>query len=334
MILFIFMTLNSSLLLLLRSFGIGMLFLTKVRFFVYYWFGDMMFYLLQKAARDDFFYWLPLGEGAVANFTSSLCMRVVVKSLGDYTGIVQFRAPAELGGIYYSLSLLQGIIVSFVVVKMYFYNNGGIIIDEGGAEGTSGHGEAVENDHNFNFTDSTVLDAAAIGLTEDSVMRVVGLLSLAWIASFAAMLRLMKREYLWTFVSFETGREWAMSFYLFGETDKVRSKTLKLNRMKWLAIEDKVKAWVQANWWEWKEARPKWFTDSLIAKIPDDFIPNDEDRTVLADIKRRGSINVFHTIVGGVSVGAIIAPAVDGDGDTRGDSDSDGESDGDSEENF
>ena len=54
------MMLQSSLLLLIRSFSAAMLMLAKKRYFALYMAGDMALYLLQKLARRDFHCWLPV----------------------------------------------------------------------------------------------------------------------------------------------------------------------------------------------------------------------------------------------------------------------------------
>jgi hypothetical protein len=91
-------------------------------------------------------------------------------------------------------------------------------------------------------------------------------------------------------VGSETGCKWAQKFFLEGETDKAKSKTVRLNKKKWEHIEGPVKEWVQENWWTWKEEKPDWFTDSWIAKVPDDFIPAEEDRFVLQKMRRKNSV--------------------------------------------
>ncbi|GMI22120.1 hypothetical protein TeGR_g11755 [Tetraparma gracilis] len=91
-IMYVCMVLNSALLLLLRSIGAALLMLADTKIFVAYMAGDHLLYLLQKLVRGDFMYWLPV-EG-VGGLAASLLMRVVVKTLTDFTGVIQFRAAA------------------------------------------------------------------------------------------------------------------------------------------------------------------------------------------------------------------------------------------------
>jgi len=113
-VIFTCMMLNCALLLLLRSFSAAMLMLVNKRYIAMYLAGDMALYLLQKMARGDFHYWLPL-DGALGLYVS-FQMRVIVKVLSDFTGVVHFRGPQELGGVYWTLNMLLTVVASFACV--------------------------------------------------------------------------------------------------------------------------------------------------------------------------------------------------------------------------
>ena len=49
------------------------------------------------------FYWVQLGGGKV-EMISSLLARVIIKLITDFTTLVQFRHPQELGGAYWTIS--------------------------------------------------------------------------------------------------------------------------------------------------------------------------------------------------------------------------------------
>jgi len=108
------MVLNSALLLLIRSFSAAMLMLAKKRYFVAYMAGDMALYLLLKVARGDFHYWLPI-EGALGLF-ASLMIRAIIKTITDFTGVIQFRGDAELGGMFWTVNMFLALLASFVSV--------------------------------------------------------------------------------------------------------------------------------------------------------------------------------------------------------------------------
>ena len=104
-IMYVCMVLNSALLLLLRSIGAALLMLADTKIFVAYMAGDHLLYLLQKLVRGDFLYWLPV-EG-VGGLAVSLLFRVFVKTLTDFTGVIQFRGAAEMGGCYFTFNLVR-----------------------------------------------------------------------------------------------------------------------------------------------------------------------------------------------------------------------------------
>jgi len=108
------MLLNSALLLLIRSFSAAMLMLANKRYFVALLAGDMTLYLLVKVASGDFHYWVPV-DGTFGLFVS-LLMRVVVKTITDFTGVVQFRNFPDLGGMYWTANMFLALAVSFVSV--------------------------------------------------------------------------------------------------------------------------------------------------------------------------------------------------------------------------
>ena len=91
-----------------------MLMLVKKKYFAIYMAGDMALYLLQKVARGDFHYWFPI-DGAFGLFVS-LVLRVFVKTITDFTGVIQFRGDAELGGLFWTLNLFLALLASFVCV--------------------------------------------------------------------------------------------------------------------------------------------------------------------------------------------------------------------------
>jgi len=108
------MMLNSALLLLIRSFSAAMLILVNMRYFAMYMAGDMSLYLLQKVARGDFHYWMPV-DGALG-LLMSLLMRVFVKTITDFTGVIQFRHPGEMGGMYWTANMFLALLASFLCV--------------------------------------------------------------------------------------------------------------------------------------------------------------------------------------------------------------------------
>jgi hypothetical protein len=264
------MTFNSTLLLLMRSCSAALLMLIRKSYFMYLLGFDVGLYLLMKIIRGDMTHWVPLD--GLFGFFFSFILRIMVKFISDYTGVIQFRANGELGGLYWTINIANAVLFTFAAMEAYY----------------------------------SVTPADSLALPKGTArLSLVGL-SVAWAATFSLIMTLMKREYRRTFFSTQSGNSWAQSFFLNGETDAARSKTLKLNKKKWKAIEPQVKAWVQEGWWKWKEDKPDWFTDAWIAKIPDNMIPNDEDRQPLRAMRRRNSASVREVLFASAAAAPIV----------------------------
>jgi hypothetical protein len=247
------MTFNGATMLLVRSLGAALLMLAGVSYLFGILCAEMGIYWAYKVLMGDVAHWMPV-DGP-AGFALSLVMRVVVKVVTDFTSVVQFRAPGEMGGLYFTVNNAMGFVICFAAIKIFFASDVG----------------KVSRNENF------------------ALKALFGLLAF-WALNAALGVSMMKKEYRKTFVSSETGCEWAQKFFLEGETDKAKSKPIRLNRKKWEPIKELVKEWVQENWWTWNDKNPDWFTDAWIAKVPDDFIPAEENRVVLQELRRRSSV--------------------------------------------
>jgi len=263
LLLLVCMTLNSALLLLVRAFSAALLMLVNKRYFVMYMAGDMALYLLQKVARGDFHYWLPV-DGAFGLFVS-LMARVIVKTITDFTGVIQFRGDAELGGLYWTVNMFLALLASFVSVFVYYADTG----------------EEVE-------LITTGQNSTAFEIEERVAWTLVGSLSGAWVVVFGVFLMLMKKEYRRTFFTTRTGKQWTMDFFLKGTDDAAKKATAEHNKKQWRAIREDVKEWVQANWWRWKEEKLEWFDLAWQSKVPKEWITDVEERARLDKVREKG----------------------------------------------
>ena len=106
----------------------------------------------------------------------------------------------------------------------------------------------------------------------DAAVIVVSL-SGAWACVFAAFLLLVDSRFRRTFVSMQTGGEWARSLFLEGERDITKIIPIGFNKKLWAGIREDVKAWTMENWERWEEEKPEWFNDVWKARVEDDMIP-------------------------------------------------------------
>jgi hypothetical protein len=262
-VVFCCMMLNGTLLLLVRSFCVAMLMLVKKKYFVWYYAGDMGFYLLLKAARGDFHHWMPFDSSLAESLTLSLVMRVALKTIVDFTGIVQFRGSAELGGIYWSCSMFCAIIAPFAVLEFYFAN----------------------------------VDASDHVMDEESAWLLVGSMSSAWAATFGLFLRLIKKKYFRTFFSLERGCDWAMNKFLHSDLDSDKKFMITVNKNLWKPLAEEAKKWVHDNWDTWEEEQPEWFTEAWKKRLAVDWLSAAESRRQAMTAgriggKRRSSFNL------------------------------------------
>jgi len=234
---------NSTLLLLIRSFSAALLMLVEKRYFIAYLAGDHALHLLYKVMRGDLIYWAPLPSFA------SVIIRVLVKTLCDFTGVIQFRHPCELGGLYWTGNTLLALIASLASVWFYF-ERGGDLIDR---------------------ARTWTLAGSACG---------------SWLLVFGLFLLLIKKGFRRTFFSTKLGKDDMMDYFTEGKDDATKSEIFTVNKALWQSIREDVKKWIETNWWRWKEEKPDWYTELFVASVPPDWIPL-EDEEIVNSIRER-----------------------------------------------
>jgi hypothetical protein len=199
--------------------------------------GDLVLYLAVKLLRGDLWYWVPLG--GKAEMLSSSVTRVLVKIVTDFTSIVQFRHPNEVGGLYWAL----GFVLTMGSLPL------AIIVAE------------------------SVLTTRAIILA----WLIVKYFIPGSIVCFAVFFLNIERKYWNTFWSTQRSKDLTMAFFLDGKSDAVKFFVMTRSRRHWVWIEEKVRKWVRENWAKWEEEKPEWFNDQKKAIVPVEFIPASGD---------------------------------------------------------
>jgi hypothetical protein len=116
------------------------------------------------------------------------------------------------------------------------------------------------------------MHASKIGDLPLSTM--IATLALALLVAVVGLSLTIKREYLHTFVSLQTGYAWVQSYFLDNEgNDAKRIEIFFSNERHWRVIRDRVREWVLSVYATWKALMPSWFTTDLQARIPDHFMP-------------------------------------------------------------
>jgi hypothetical protein len=181
---------------------------------------------------------VPLKGTAYVIFT--ILERAVVKVIVDFSGCLQFRGPGEMGGAYFSFSLLGAMVASFVVTHVYF---------------------------------SSLEDHEAAVMGESDAWKLVGGLGGGWLASFVLFFYLIEPGYVSSFFSLKTGYQYVHEKFRLGEDDERKASIFSFQPKMWLTIRDDVKTWTLENWERWGEEKPRWFTDAWKRKVDDDMIP-------------------------------------------------------------
>jgi len=224
--------------------------------------GDMVLYLLQKVARGDFHYWIPV-DGA-SGLCMSLMMRVITKTIADFTGVIHFREPQELGGMYWTVNMFLALLASFLSVFVYYVDAGEEV-------------KLISTDQN----------STAFEIEERVAWTLVGSLSGKWVLLLGVFSLLTKKEYMRTFFTTKTGKQQVMDIFS-ADDEAVKASVLKKNKLQWQAIREDVKEWVQANWWRWNEETPAWFDLAWQSKVPKEWITDVEERARLDEERAKG----------------------------------------------
>ena len=102
----------------------------------------------------------------------------------------------------------------------------------------------------------------------------VGALAAVWLIAVVGLSFMIKREYLHTFVSLQTGYADSQSYFLDNQGNDARRVIIFFcNERHWQAIRDRVRQWVLSVYATWQALMPAFFTADLQARIPDDFMP-------------------------------------------------------------
>jgi hypothetical protein len=245
-IIFVSMTLFSACMLALRCMTIVLLGLLGGRWVSLYFCADLCLYLLVKILRGDFWYWMPVGGNT--EILSSIICRVTVKVVTDFTSIVQFRHPYELGGMYWMF---------------------GFVLTMGSLPGSI-------------YIASPYVDESAIVVASTILKYSILITTLC----FALFFWNIEKKYLFTFWSTQRSKDYSMAYFLEGKSDAIKIQLLAKSRHHWVSMEGEVRNWIKLNWAEWEDKQPEWFNDALKARVPVEFIPSDGDARKRESVRR------------------------------------------------
>jgi hypothetical protein len=228
--------------------------------------GELLIYLAIKGLRRDLWYWMPI-YGGLGVFLSWM-IRWVVKVIVDWTAVVQFRHPNEVGGAYFTFSLGMTVVMGVVAALQYKK-----VVDD-----------AITDEDVELGEDNQIVGGEESGLEKSTVVTSMMVASCAgMVVSYVSLLVSVKREYLHTFISTKTSRKSSQEVFTKNEEDAERFKIFENNRHKWeYKIGAEVKAWINEKLPLWLEEPPEWFDDHKRSIIPDDFVT---DPKILVELR-------------------------------------------------
>ncbi len=197
---------------------------------------------------------------------------MVLKIALDTTGCVHFRNPHGAGGLYYVFNAVMTHVACFVAAKLY--SAYGLAPDNESRSTTGSNFTAANTTFPANGTavDYARADFGQIG--NFTLVGAIGTLSAVWVIAFVGLLLTMKREYVRTFVSMQTGCAFSRSHFLdHAGDDARRTLVFYTNQGHWRSIRDLVRQWVLSAYATWLLLSPAWLSDALRSLIPDDFLP-------------------------------------------------------------
>jgi hypothetical protein len=209
---------------------------------------DLGLYLLVKVLRGDFWYWMAVGGNA--EIGSSILVRVVIKIIVDFTSMVHFRHPNEVGGAYWLFGLV--LTMGSLPVSIYLY------------------------------LFSPYVDDNPIYIASFIVKYIIPTTTICLGLFFFNI----ESKYLHTFWSTQKSKDMTMAYFLDGKNDEMKIEVFGSSRHHWVSIEGEIKIWVGLNWAKWEEEQPEWFTDVIKARVPVEFIPADGDARRRESVRR------------------------------------------------
>jgi hypothetical protein len=207
---------------------------------------DLGLYLLVKILRGDFWYFMPLG--GKAEIVSSIFARLTVKIIVDFTSIMHFRHPGEVGGAYW----LFGLLLTIASLPVSIFIASPHVVDK------------------------------AIDIASSIAKYFIPITTIC----FAVFFWNIEKKYLHTFWSTQRSKDMSMACFLEGANDEMKFVVFTASRHHWVSIEKEIKKWVSLNWAKWEEEQPEWFTDVVKASVPVEFIPADGDARRRESVRR------------------------------------------------
>ena len=182
----------------------------------------------------------------------SFFMRIVMKFVSDFTGVVHLRHPGELGGLYWSVNMVMGLAVSAFGIFSYVSKLNDDCKIEGGELSVAG---CERYDKNWKI-----------------MVLMVGTMGGLWALSMGAILVSMNPSSLKSFTSRQTGGQLTRNLFRRGKNDETKAHIVFFNEASWWKIRGDVGDWFRDNWKDWEDEKPDWFNSVFKNAVPKELL--------------------------------------------------------------
>ena len=198
--------------------------------------ADLVIYFIIKLVRRDFWYWI-VGLGAF-EIPGTVFVRLVQKVVTDFTLILQMRHPFECGGFYFTCNAVLSQATCYL--SLYFF---------------------------FQYNTKVDLPTSKENLWYS--MAGLSILSLLFWGSFLIAIR---RKYVYTFYSTETGTRYVHKVFQNAKDDEERFGVFEYNPLILShTCREEIQIWIEKKIEIWKFDKPRWLTKTKLASIPEEY---------------------------------------------------------------
>jgi len=199
---------------------------------------------------------------------------MMVKTIVDFTLIVHFRHPNELGGMYWGANVVMNQLFCLASVYLYKEQLNDIISNNINYR----HGSEVDakvsprcNPADFDsYNKKYVCEESRF---EASLWNVVICLFVLSMFSFGGFLLSINRKYWVTFFDTRTGKQYRVDVYHEVVSDESKFEIFGVHPSYYDSIAEELMKWLTDNWDGWEGEKPDWFTAAAISNIPEDMLP-------------------------------------------------------------
>ena len=170
----------------------------------------------------------------------SLLMRIAMKIIADFTGMLQARHPYEMGGAFWLFNMMYTQASVFVVLA---------------------------------FRENRDVGDDKLAFQQNDLQMIAGSLLGLWLVAIFMLVQFSEKEFRHTFYQRLTGYEFNKSLFDTG-VDEIRMRVFLDHESYYSRYKGEIMEWLGNVWDKLHAEKPAWFTEEVIRRIPVEFIPH------------------------------------------------------------